>query len=320
MRKVKKAYTIVNWADLRKNQAQVPADLSRLCPSCGATIKPIFKPVPPEGKWEEGTMCSSMQCKNERAAFAKTSAGRAMHFSLIVGNDVEAQRLQDARYTFEGWLSNSVPSHDVYVHAMMDKNHGTHNAELNVIAYAKLKRFITDRIGFLTLQGSHGIGKTFFEALACNQMLDWYFQQPTTRMRPVFASLSAFSEAYHAARQRTGLNDAYVLINRAKHASLLVLDDVGQVGMRSYEFRKGEDAELQSAPELRNAIFDIFDYRYQAGFPTIVSVNHAEDIDNALGKGASARLHYGIIVSMEGSDLRRKEYRDHIQEQRDRSE
>ena len=309
---------VANMALIMENRKHRPVELDRVCPLCGTHIPAIFKPTPPLGKWQPGTLCSSTSCKEQRALFAQTEEGRAMHFGLIVPPPKRDVAFEAACYTYGSWLGPSYVNDD-FVRAMMQHTRANYNPQRgDATAYTAFNEFLKVSFGFLTIEGPFGIGKTYLEALACNEDLSTYIQNPHRRKRPLFALLTDFESAYQEA---VANKTAHLIVNRAIEAETLVLSDIGQVALGNYEFRRGEDTVLESAPALRKVLFTIFEKRYQSkNKKTIISVNKnkQEDLNRALGPGAAARLNYGQIISMNGLDQRRREYRNDVQAQRNK--
>lgn len=114
------------------------------------------------------------------------------------------------------------------------------------------------RAGSVVLTGRTGIGKTIAAVALLHRVLDSARDGKASQPDLRWASRSAFVSAQELAidRRTHPLGEEAPLVERSKHASLLVLDEVG------FEVFQ---------PERDTSLFEVLDQRYKQSSPTIVT-------------------------------------------------
>ena len=119
-------------------------------------------------------------------------------------------------------------------------------------AYNASIKFACEPDGWLLLIGPNGCGKTHLAAAIANQSLD---EGATV----LFATVPDLLDHLRAAFAPTASEVYDQLFPRMREAEVLVLDDLGA---------------QQSTPWANEKLFQLFNYRYNNHFPTIITANH----------------------------------------------
>jgi DNA replication protein DnaC len=126
------------------------------------------------------------------------------------------------------------------------------------MAYDTARAFATKPEGWLILLGSYGCGKTHLAAAIANEVVDRgepaIFVVVPDLLDHLRATYSPYSDVAYDER-----------FEEIRASSLLILDDLGA---------------HSSTPWAQEKLFQLFNYRYNAQLPTVVTSNHQlEDID-----------------------------------------
>lgn len=250
-----------------------PDELRWSCPTCGV-IEPRSLPT---GRWVK----RSCQCQIQ----ARLDEEKAMQQAKWV----QEQRIR----TFGGWLGEHWIDEEV-VGEMCSKTFESWDQSCFPEAYAKAKKFAQNPQGNLVLAGNYGTGKTHLEAAICNYLrevgrtMSDGIKKPTSSL---FVSAPEFFAVYTDANVRMDKTHAIRLIESAVNTPLLVIDDVDK--SRPTDFRN-------------ETYFLIFDERYKAHRPTIISTNREENLGEYLGEAVVySRMMRGLNkIRMFGDDYR----------------
>ena len=143
--------------------------------------------------------------------------------------------------------------------------------------------------GNIAFHGSYGTGKTHLGAAILN------IRRERWRNTTLFTSAPKFFRAYNDAKRDLADQTQFLSIcQRVIQADYLYLDDIEK------EWR-GEWKQ----PELHSIYYYIFDERYNARRPTIVSTNEVDDLEKYIGAAAKSRLMSRCtVLRMFGEDYR----------------
>jgi len=122
----------------------------------------------------------------------------------------------------------------------------------------------TRRVGSAVLRGRTGAGKTIASIAVLHKVLDAARDRQDIAIKDmVFAAGCTFVSAHQLAvdRRNNDLFEEAPLVNKAKRASLLVLDEIG------FEVFN---------PERDTSLFEVIDIRYLNALPTILTTNLSE--------------------------------------------
>lgn len=149
-------------------------------------------------------------------------------------------------------------------------------------AKAKAMAYSQNMNGWLLMSGQSGCGKTHLCAAVCLEQME---KGTPVRYMAWRQQVGAIRDAYGDGQRRRELMDQW------KKAPVLCMDDLFKIGGDSCGQVRPTQSDL-------NIAFEILDYRYCAGLPTIVSTEFAPeqlaDFDQALG---------GRIIEMAGENM-----------------
>ena len=137
--------------------------------------------------------------------------------------------------------------------AFRDSTFRTFNARIPGVqeAYQVTHEFAQDPDGWLLLIGPNGCGKTHLAAAIANQSLD-------SGSVVLFAVVPDLLDHLRAAFAPTAKEMYDQLFSKMREAELLVLDDLGS---------------QQSSPWANEKLFQLLNYRYNLGMPTVITAN-----------------------------------------------
>lgn len=137
--------------------------------------------------------------------------------------------------------------------AFRDSNFRTFNSRVPGVqeAYEVAHDFAQDPDGWLLLVGPNGCGKTHLAAAIANQSLD-------SGSVVLFAVVPDLLDHLRAAFAPTAKEVYDQLFSKMREAELLVLDDLGA---------------QQSSPWANEKLFQLLNYRYNMGMPTVITAN-----------------------------------------------
>jgi DNA replication protein DnaC len=137
--------------------------------------------------------------------------------------------------------------------AFASKRFETFNAQApgTLEAFQYAQRFAQNPNGWLLLVGPTGCGKTHLAAAIANHCLE-------TGAVVLFATVPDLLDHLRAAFAPDSSEVYDQMFGRMREAEVLVLDDLGV---------------QQSSPWANEKLFQLFNYRYNSGFPTVVTTN-----------------------------------------------
>lgn len=163
--------------------------------------------------------------------------------------ELEARRLADlralsnldamARYTFDNFKPDGVGLTE-------EKRNNLHKV------YQVARAFAHDPQGWLVLLGSYGCGKTHMAAAIANEQV----AQGNAALFVVVPDLLDHLRATFSPNSPASYDERF---HQVRNASLLILDDLGAQSSTQWAQEK---------------LFQIFNYRYNARLPTVVTSNH----------------------------------------------
>jgi DNA replication protein DnaC len=150
-------------------------------------------------------------------------------------------------------------------------------------AYEEARDFARNPLGWLILKGGYGCGKTHLAAAIANACVE--------RGQPVlFLTVPDLLDHLRAAYAPTSTVDYDARFDQVRTASVLILDDLGTES---------------STPWAQEKLFQIFNYRYNARLPTVITTNHElEEITLRL-RSRLVDTDLARIVSITAPDYRR---------------
>lgn len=251
-----------------------PDELRWTCPVCGV-IEPRSLPT---GRWVKRSCQCQIQARLDREKAEK-----------------QAQWVKDQRVrTFGGWLGEHWTDEAV-VKEMCEMTFERWDPCCFPEAHAKSLQFAQDPRGNLVYTGNYGTGKTYMSSAILNYLREVGRTMPDGSNKPtpgLFASAPAFFAVYtDAVNKRSDQTHAIRLIESAINTPLLVIDDIDKL--------KPTDFRMET-------YFLIFDERYKAHRPTIISTNREEQLAEYLGEGVVySRMMRGLTkIRMFGDDYR----------------
>jgi DNA replication protein DnaC len=137
--------------------------------------------------------------------------------------------------------------------AFAHKRFETFNSQIpgTLEAFQLSQEFAQGPNGWLLLVGPNGCGKTHLAAAIANQCLE-------TGAVVLFATVPDLLDHLRAAFAPDSSEVYDQLFGRMREAEVLVLDDLGV---------------QQSSPWANEKLFQLFNYRYNSGFPTVITAN-----------------------------------------------
>jgi DNA replication protein DnaC len=150
-------------------------------------------------------------------------------------------------------------------------------------AYEEARSFALNPVGWLVLKGGYGCGKTHLAAAIANACVE--------RGQPVlFITVPDLLDHLRAAFAPTSTAGYDARFEEVRTAPILILDDLGTES---------------STPWAQEKLFQIFNYRYNARLPTVVTTNHElEEIALRL-RSRLVDPDLAHIVSITAPDFRR---------------
>jgi len=125
-------------------------------------------------------------------------------------------------------------------------------------AYHICRQYAADPDGWLLLQGGYGCGKTHLAAAIANDSI-------TRGRQALFVVVPDLLDHLRATYAPTSTTPYDERFEQVRSAALLILDDLGTQAATPWAMEK---------------LFQIFNYRYNAQLPTVVTTNHVlEEID-----------------------------------------
>jgi DNA replication protein DnaC len=119
-------------------------------------------------------------------------------------------------------------------------------------AYEEAKSFAKNPQGWLILRGGYGCGKTHLAAALANACVEH-------GQAVLFVTVPDLLDHLRAAFAPTSTSDYDTRFGQIQAASVLILDDLGTES---------------STPWAQEKLFQIFNYRYNARLPTVITTNH----------------------------------------------
>lgn len=172
---------------------------------------------------------------------------------------------------------------------MASKTFDSYITELDDLAYIQARQYADSPKGNMIFWGSYGTGKTHLGAAILNYRRDIY------RDTTLFVSAPLFFRAYEDARRNFDPTDFQSINQKIVQAKILYLDDIDK------EWR----GEYKQPEQLYSVYYYIFDERYKARRPTIVSTNEIDQLEKFIGPAAKSRLMSKCLtVEMVGEDFR----------------
>jgi DNA replication protein DnaC len=150
-------------------------------------------------------------------------------------------------------------------------------------AYEEAQSFARNPAGWLVLKGGYGCGKTHLAAAIANDCVE--------RGQPVlFVTVPDLLDHLRASFSPSSSSGYDARFDQVRTAPLLILDDLGTES---------------STPWAQEKLFQIFNYRYNASLPTVITTNHKlEEIPLRL-RSRLVDPDLARIVSIIASDYRR---------------
>jgi DNA replication protein DnaC len=151
-------------------------------------------------------------------------------------------------------------------------------------AYTLTREYAEDPDGWLVLTGTYGCGKTHLAAAVANYRADQGY-------RPLFVTVADLLDHLRATFSPQSLVSFDKLFDQIRTADFLILDDL----------------MTQSAtPWAREKLYQLFDYRYNARLPTIVTMNEpVDEVDPRLRSRMLDRTRC-VVFAMEVPSYRKK--------------
>ena len=201
--------------------------------------------------------------------------------------EVRAAWLTHQAYrTYGGWLGERWVEDDT-VKEMKRKTFASYDASLFPVAVKQAQAFARDPKGNLILHGTYGVGKTHLEAAIINYLRE------EKHVTCLFVSALQFFLAYNDAATQFDKTRQLSLMQQIIETPVLVLDDVDKI--------KPTETRLEM-------YWLIFDARYKAKRPTVLSTNKITELGEYIGEAAVSRLQRGqVSVKMVGTDFRTEE-------------
>lgn len=258
---------------LHEPSASAPPELRWVCNTCGL-IEPYF--VAPIGKWVR----RSCACEKR----AKQEAQDAEH--------LQAWKVEQARRTYGRWLGARWDNPAV-TRELSKKTLESFQADRDPGALAVARAFVEsvargDASRNIAFIGEYGSGKTYLEAAILNALRE-------RKIRSLFVSAPILFKAYNDALRHD--DDAEGILRQMYQSPVVVIDDIDKA------------AHTESRED---NYFSIFDERYKAGRPTIISTNRWEQLPEYIGEAAYSRLTARCReVEMIGGNFRVEEDEDH---------
>jgi DNA replication protein DnaC len=251
---------------------QQAPELYYACSKCGV--------IPPQWflkKWYK----RSCPCKAEERA--QQERQEKLHAWL------EWQRIN----CYGGWLGREHRDMNI-VSQMISKTFNSFSTDSGddenfrkALAYAQAEK----PQGNFVLTGGYGTGKTHLGDAILNYRRE-HFHNTT-----LFASAPEFCGSYQDAKRSLDQTQFISIRQRVVQADILYLDDIDKEWRGEYK-----------QPELHSIYYYIFDERYKARRPTIVSTNDLQNLEKYIGGAAKSRLmSLCTTVHMLGEDFRAME-------------
>ena len=127
-------------------------------------------------------------------------------------------------------------------------------------AYRATRAFAERPEGWLLLMGGYGVGKTHLAAAIANAQLD----RETVPLFVVVPDLLDHLRATFSPTSEVGYDE---LFHRVRTSPLLILDDLGA---------------QYSSPWAQEKLFQLFNHRYMARLPMVITLNSIENVEGRL--------------------------------------
>lgn len=252
-----------------------PPELIWSCPKCG----PIEPFILPSGRWIRRSCSCERKQREEREREALQATWRHDQLVRTFG-----------RWLGAHWVDNT------FIEKMATKTFDSYDLMRQPDAYEKAFAFAQAPQGNLLFWGEYGLGKTHLEAAICNYARDVGWRGPDGKLHPsgsIFVSAPQLFMAYQETRKAFDQTAHIRLMETLIGSPLLVIDDVDKRTPQKGDW---------------DVYWMIFEARYAAARPTILSTNKLGELPRYIGEASLSRLSRGLVsVEMHGDDFRREE-------------
>lgn len=253
-----------------------PAEFIWSCPTCGL-IEPYALP---SGRWIRRSCACERKQREERERQESLATWR--HDQLV--------------RTFGGWLGSHWIDNP-FIEKMASKTFKTYDPMRQPEAYEKALAFAQAPQGNnLLFWGEYGLGKTHLEAAICNYVRDVGWRKEDGKLRPsgsIFVSAPQLFMVHNETRKAFDQTAHIRLMETLMGSPLLVIDDIDKKTPREWDW---------------DIYWMIFEARYTARRPTILSTNKRADLARYIGEASLSRLSRRLVsVEMHGDDYRHEE-------------
>lgn len=208
--------------------------------------------------------------------------------------DLERKEIEEAWFHWQivncygGWLGRNYKD-EATAYKMAGKTFNSYMVAPGDTAYSRARQYADSPKGNMIFCGSYGTGKTHLGAAILNHRRDAY------RDTTLFVSAPQFFRAYEDARRNFDPTDFQSINQKIIQAKALYLDDIDK------EWR----GEYKQPEQLYSVYYYVFDERYKARRPTIVSTNEIDQLEKFIGPAAKSRLMSKCqVIEMVGEDFR----------------
>jgi DNA replication protein DnaC len=231
-----------------RNQVQDPPPPSKLQPEQREpqTVRPVPQPqsmqAPPLATGVNKTVCTICHGAGYlrvNVPFGHPSFGKPLACACKEAERKEKRRQQlRTMSNLDAFRQQTFSSFNIRIPGVKD-------------AYDAAKEFAEDPDGWLILVGPNGCGKTHLAAAIANQTLD-------RGAVVLFEAVPDLLDHLRAAFAPTSAEIYDQLFSKMREAELLILDDFGA---------------QQSSPWANEKLFQLLNYRYNLGLPTVITAN-----------------------------------------------
>lgn len=253
---------------LQTPECPPPDTLRWTCPVCGL-MEPLW--IAPARRWIKRSCVCQQAARQQHAEQEKWEAWNT-HMKMLC---------------YGGWLDQK--DEDVIRRmSAIAFEHSDHRApehEAVCLAYAQQQR------GNLVFCGDFGTGKTWLEAAICN------YRRDVLRQKSLFCTAPDFFAAWDEANALFDKTRVIRIEEQAFSTPLLVMDDLDKECC-------GERRQV----EIHRFYYRLFNSRYTARRPTMVSTNTMHHLEQYLGRAATSRLMaHATVLHLQGEDYRLEE-------------